>query len=561
MLNKYLKNQLILSFSACAILLGLNNLSASSAPDNNFTSTPAQLASTNPDPIFKPIFGNIKSQLPKGWSIRLPSKVYMTDYEGKRVQIYPRFDNQFENGVALFLDTQPNCQARACSFGLITMAKEHDGYNKNLLSSPIFPIDKLKRVWQAQQKYFDARTDAENNLMMEAEGAVLVREKINLAPGIQGHYVIRNAMGVSTPSGGAIIWEQDGFVYSVRGPGSIEEGQRWKTELISIARSMAAGNQSNIMTWQELKTFARQKNLAGLNDIIPSQYPNQFASGQVAITALSTGRFAYVVAREGVNIPNLSSVEKLSQTDISFNTVEIANAVEFPLPALKNTPDSLYNSSQLIEIVSWAARYDSEGRRSEARQSQQTTLPNGKKAYYLKQGNKQGWCTFMDESAQYSDYLCVNIANSPKTSLELLKSIVVVGNQNTASSVNQLTIPDSFEVLLDNNNNEMKSKFVKGSDGYYTWYLTDYFIPGTCLGLREHEDPTKVQVERYDCDSKKKAIKWEIVMTDDNTGYKIKLPNTDYCLGYETGIFDCDSSQAIVEKLTSEQLKTWRSKR
>jgi len=179
------------------------------------------------------------------------------------------------------------------------------------------------------------------------------------------------------------------------------------------------------MAWQELKTFARQKHLAGLNDMIPSQYPNQFANGQVAMTMLSNGASAYVVAREGVNIPNLSSVKELRQTSNSFNAVDLGNAVESPLPALKDTPDHLYNSSQLIEIVNWSSRYDSRGLRSEARQSQQATLPNGQKAYYLKQGNKQGWCTFTNESAQYSDYICVNVANSPQTSLGLLKSILV----------------------------------------------------------------------------------------------------------------------------------------
>ena len=214
----------------------------------------------------------------------------------------------------------------------------------------------------------------------------------------------------------------------------------------------------------------------------------------------------------------------------------------------------MYNSSQLIEIVSWASRHDSEGLRSEARASEPTTLTNGQKAYYLKQGNRQGWCTFNDESAQYSDYLCVNVANSPKTALKILESIV---QNNTVASVSQVKVPDSFDLVFDNS--KMKSKFVKGSDGYYTWYLTSYFIPDTCLGLKDNKDPAKVKVKMYDCRSQKKATKWEIILTDDLTGYKVKLPNTDYCLGYEKGIFDCDSPQVQVKKLTPEQLRSWRS--
>ena len=196
----------------------------------------------------------------------------------------------------------------------------------------------------------------------------------------------------------------------------------------SLPSNSTASSSSNTMTWQDFKTFARQNKLASLAKMIPSQFPNQFADGKIAITMLSNGGSSYVVAKEGIKIPNLSSVKELSQTDGSFGAVDLTNAVEFPLPALKDVPHSLYNSSQLIEVIQWASRYDSEGLRQEARQSQQATLSNGQKAYYLKQGNKRGWCAFQNESAQYSDYLCVNIAHSPKTSLAVLQSVLIGDN-------------------------------------------------------------------------------------------------------------------------------------
>jgi len=45
-------------------------------------------------------------------------------------------------------------------------------------------------------------------------------------------------------------------------------------------------------------------------------------------------------------------------------------------------------------------------------------------AYYMTQDSgRQGWCVFTDESARYSDFTCVNIANSPKAALTVLDSL------------------------------------------------------------------------------------------------------------------------------------------
>ncbi|MGL5943252.1 MAG: hypothetical protein ACRC2S_23385 [Waterburya sp.] len=368
-----------------------------SLPTQNTASTQTKLVKADPDPALKPILGDIQRQLPKGWSMRLPSTLYMTDYQGNRVEIYPRFENQFDNGVAIFLDTQPNCEARACYFGNITMAKEHDEYNENLLTSPIFSIEKLKQVWQAREKPYETRTEAEMQLMMESEMAVLSREKITLAPGVEGHYIVRNSAGASTPSGGAVIWEQDGFVYSVRGPGWIEEEyKRWKTELIDIARSMASE-------------------------------------------------------------PSIQNAEQ-------------------------------YNST-------------------------------------------------------------------------------------VSQKTNTVRMPDSIKLTLEHKGTNTKTEFIKRDDGYYTWFVkkegflssltTSLFdslannTSGTCLGLKENQDLAKVRLAKYRCDSQEEARKWEILMVNNNTGYKIKLPNTKYCLGANVGVFDCDNPDIPVENLTPEQLKSW----
>lgn len=175
--------------------------------------------------------------------MRLPSTLYMTDYQGSQVQIYPRFDNYSYGGFAVFLETSPNCQARACSFALITVAKDYDEYKKDLLSSPILSTEQLLRIERTRNRHYETWTEADKELLTQAEGAVLVRERITLTKGVKAHYIIRNAMGASTPSSGAVIWEQGGFIYGVIGPGGIDEKnqieQRWKTELINTARSMS----------------------------------------------------------------------------------------------------------------------------------------------------------------------------------------------------------------------------------------------------------------------------------------------------------------------------------
>lgn len=205
--------------------------------------TQTQLATAEPAPVFRSILGDIQRQLPRGWVMRLPSKLYMTDYQGNQVKIYPRFDNYLDGGFAVFLETMPNCQARACSFAVITVAREYDEYKRSLLSSPILSTELLLRVERTRNRSYETWTEADKELLMQVEGAILVRERITLTKGVQGSYIIRNAMGASTPSSGTVIWEQGGFIFGVSGPGGLDEryqiDQRWRTELIDVARSMS----------------------------------------------------------------------------------------------------------------------------------------------------------------------------------------------------------------------------------------------------------------------------------------------------------------------------------
>ncbi|WP_323349757.1 hypothetical protein [Leptolyngbya sp. CCNP1308] len=181
------------------------------------------------------------------------------------------------------------------------------------------------------------------------------------------------------------------------------------------------------MTWQTFVSFMQANGEEFTIATLPQSFPNGFANGQVALTALHTAYSSYVVAREGVTLPNMSTVRQQINQNNSFNTLTPGSTFD-QLPALATFPITQYNASNVIEVVHWAARYDDEGVRAVARRSRQQTLPDGRRAYYMPQvgdrNPRTGWCTFEDEQAQYSEYLCVNIANSPQTAFGVLGLII-----------------------------------------------------------------------------------------------------------------------------------------
>jgi hypothetical protein len=153
----------------------------------------------------------------------------------------------------------------------------------------------------------------------------------------------------------------------------------------------------------------------------------------------------------------------------------------------------------------------------------------------------------------------------------LLQAYKQAGCTASLPSKPSTKIPDSLKLTLEQKGGNTETEFVKGDDGYYKWFvkkegflasLTNTIFSsltnntsGTCLGLKENQDLAKVRLTTYPCDSPEGSRKWEILMVNDNTGYKIKLPNTKYCLGENIGVLDCDSPDAPVENLTPKQLE------
>jgi hypothetical protein len=443
MKNNYVKNKLLFSLGACAILLGLSNSSALAQQkyptDVDIKKTKSNLSQSIVQlPSLRGI--NFKVQYILSETVpddQLSSAIKKaSDYQSSNIGDPPRY---YYNKVDLNDDGQsevivyPFGMGFCGSGGCQTYIFQTEGDNYRPIA--MLPVTNQPIIVTEQ------KTAGWRDLVVYRSGG-----------GITANYHIIRFNGKTYPDSTKEIPSNS----TIEGKAFIADDLA-QSKGISFTASLPS--KSNTMTWQELKTFVEQKKPPSLEGMIPDQFPNQFANGKIAITRLHPGLVGYVVAKEGVNIPNLSNLKELSETDVSFNSVGLENAVE--LPAVVGSTDSLFNSSQLIVINNWAARYDDKGLRSEARKSEQTTLPNGKKAYYL----KQGWCSFSDESAEYSDYLCVSIANSPKTSLEVLKSISA-SSLNTATQVTEIKMPDSLKLTLEHKESKTETEFIKGDDGY-----------------------------------------------------------------------------------------------
>jgi hypothetical protein len=191
-------------------------------------------AIAQPDPIFRSIASSLKDQLPQGWKLRLPSSIQVRDYENKSVTLYAKSDG-FNNGsLRVSLDTQSGCTVRACQMGSI-FVERGSSFLGHLKSDPIFTKSNLERVRSVRSRNYETWTDADRQLMLQAEGAVLERSTVDLDTQIKGTFVYRNGMGVSTGSSIIVTWNQDGQIYTI----SLRGGLNNKQAIVEAAKSMA----------------------------------------------------------------------------------------------------------------------------------------------------------------------------------------------------------------------------------------------------------------------------------------------------------------------------------
>lgn len=200
--------------------------------------TKPHIVNAAPASIFTPIIRDIKNQVPRGWVMRLPSSVNLSN-----TKLYPQVITDIPGEFAVWLNSRPNCMDRSCQFGVIAVAKNSE-YADNLRSKHIFSRTNMQRVRAIRQRNSQTRTESEIKLLLSSEMAVLERTPITLKPGIQGVFILRNGGGASTPPSLHVFWKQDGLNYraTIKGGFDYDRGvviQSQKSALIDLAISMA----------------------------------------------------------------------------------------------------------------------------------------------------------------------------------------------------------------------------------------------------------------------------------------------------------------------------------
>lgn len=200
--------------------------------------TKPQTVNAAPASIFTPIIRDVKNQIPRGWVMRLPSRVNLSN-----IKLYPQVITTIPGEFAVWLNSQPNCIGRSCQFGVIAVAKNSE-YADNLRSKHIFSKTSLQRVKAIRQRDSKTWTESDKEILARSEMAVLERKLITLKPGIQGVFIVQNGGGASTPPSLHVFWKQDGLNYraSIKGGFDYDRSvviQSQKSALINLAISMA----------------------------------------------------------------------------------------------------------------------------------------------------------------------------------------------------------------------------------------------------------------------------------------------------------------------------------
>jgi hypothetical protein len=200
--------------------------------------TKPQTVNAAPASVFTPIIRDIKHQIPRGWVMRLPSSVNLSN-----IKLYPQVITTIPREFAVWLNSRPNCMDRSCQFGVIAVAKDSE-YADNLRSKHIFSKTYLQRVKAIRQRDSKTWTESETKLLISSDMVVLERTTITLKPGIQGVFIVQNGGGASTPPSLHVFWKQDGLNYRATIKGGFDYDrsvvfQSQKSALINLAVSMA----------------------------------------------------------------------------------------------------------------------------------------------------------------------------------------------------------------------------------------------------------------------------------------------------------------------------------
>jgi hypothetical protein len=189
----------------------------------------------DPDRIFNLVVPQIQKQAPSDWKVRLPTSIRMTGYNGSAIKLYSQLEEHNDSRFRISINNQIPCQSRSCALGSIFSEKGSSTFDE-LKSKPIFSKEDLEQLKKIQMSGSQDKSQADTELLVRSEGAVLERSTVDLGEGVQGTLILRNRMGASTPAAWVLMWEQDQQVYSV----SFGTSQRPENrdEILNIGKSM-----------------------------------------------------------------------------------------------------------------------------------------------------------------------------------------------------------------------------------------------------------------------------------------------------------------------------------
>jgi hypothetical protein len=189
----------------------------------------------DPDRIFNLVVPQIQKKAPNNWKVRLPTSIRITGSDGAAIKLYSQLEEPINSRFRISINSQIPCQARVCAVGSI-FSEKGSGVFDDLKSAPILSKEDLDQLKKIQASGSNSKSQADTDLLMRSEGAILERSNVELGEGIQGTLILRNRMGASTPAAWMLTWEQDEQVYSV----SFGTSQRPENrdEILDIGKSM-----------------------------------------------------------------------------------------------------------------------------------------------------------------------------------------------------------------------------------------------------------------------------------------------------------------------------------
>lgn len=153
---------------------------------------------------------------------------------------------------------------------------------------------------------------------------------------------------------------------------------------------------------------------SSLTRLVSFYFPPGFAKGQVALSVYGGGGIEYIVAREGIQIPGLSTIRVAGFAP----SIPIRDRDKYP--GISQFPESLYQQSKIILFRLSALRFIDRFK-GIAKSGTKVKLSDGRNAYY----SNESACSSIDPQKEFqSEFICISSKLGSIENLRILDSIL-----------------------------------------------------------------------------------------------------------------------------------------